>query len=216
MKTLRAQGRDAQQGFALIVALVLLLVMTMVAVVAMRSTTLDLKMTTNTALNRRAFQAAEGTRMLVGAILDAHTYYQGKWPEALVVGGMDNAEYGVPQLEAFLEEFTDPFDIVVDTDAAKAPFHQPYSMEELLDEGNVRHDTPDLRFYSDADADGVIDSEDIRTDVWVTKLGEKPDSGKILGQDTALNYVIYQIRAVGQSAGNARVETTADFRALLN
>jgi PilX N-terminal len=198
-----------QQGFALIVALVLLLVMTMVAVVAMRSTTLDLKMTTNTALNRRAFQASEGARMLIGAILDSHTYYQGAWPAALVAGGMTSAAYGVPDLDKFAD-----FIEVVDTDADAAPFRQPYSMADL--DTAARKAAPDLKFFSDVNADGEVDSEDIRTDVWVTKLGEKPDSGKILGQDTNLNYVIYQIRAVGHSAGNASVETTADFRALLN
>ena len=212
MKTQDARSRAAQQGFALIVALVLLLVMTMVAVVAMRATTLDLKMTTNTALNRRAFQASEGVRMLIGPILDAHTYHQGKWPEALVVGGMDNLEYGVPALEEFAD-----FIEVVDDDATKTPFSQHYKLEDLdPDEDPVRAVTPDFRFFSDVDANGKVDSEDIRTDVWVTKLGKKPDSGKILGQGTTLNYVIYQIRAVGRSAGNAKVVTTADFRALLN
>ena len=215
MKTQDARSRAAQQGFALIVALVLLLVMTMVAVVAMRSTTLDLKMTTNTALNRRAFQASEGVRMLIGPILDAHTYHQGKWSEALngvVENKMGNLEYGVPALEEFAKFIT-----VVDDDATKTPFSQHYKLEDL-DPGvdPVRAVTPDFRFFSDVDANGEVDSEDIRTDVWVTKLGEKPDTGKILGQDTSLVYAIYQIRAVGRSAGNARVETTADFRALLN
>lgn len=213
MNTRYPRGTAAQQGFALIVALVLLLVMTMVAVVAMRSTTLDLKMTTNTALNRRAFQASEGVRMMIGAILDAHTYYQGAWPDGLegVEDGMPMDEYGVPGLEDYAALIE-----VVDDDSDVAPFRQPYSMEELLDPDDVRHDTPDLRFFSDLDGDGEIDSEDIRTDVWITKMGEKPDSGKILGQDTTLNYVIYNIRAVGYGPGNARVETTADFRALLN
>ncbi len=202
MKTQDARSRSAQQGFALIVALVLLLVMTMVAVVAMRSTTLDLKMTTNTALNRRAFQASEGVRMLIGPILDAHTYHQGKWPEALVVGGMNNLEYGVPELEKFEEFIT-----VEDLDPAKAPFRQPYPLEE-----------PPVRKHDFLFVDPAFNGkvEDIHAKVWVTKLGEKPDSGKILGQDTALNYGIYQIRAEGRSAGNAKVVTTADFRALLN
>ena len=205
MKTQDARSRAAQQGFALIVALVLLLVMTMVAVVAMRSTTLDLKMTTNTALNRRAFQASEGMRMLIGPILDAHTYHQGKWPESVVVGGMNDVDYGVPDLGKF-----EKFITVEDPDPAKAPFRQPYDLKDLNGPPVRKHD------FLLVDPALVGKADDIRTEVWVTKLGEKPDSGKILGQDTALNYVIYQIRAVGQSAGNARVETTADFRALLN
>jgi hypothetical protein len=213
MNTSYSRGLAAQHGFALIVALVLLLVMTMVAVVAMRSTTLDLKMTTNTALNRRAFQASEGVRVMVGAILDAHTYYQGVWPDGMqgVADGMSLDEYGVPGLDDYVALIE-----VVDNDDDAAPFRQPFSMEELLNPHDVRHDIPDLRFFSDLDADGMLDSEDIRTDVWITKIGEKPDSGKILGQDTTLNYIIYHIRAVGYGPGNARVETSADFRALLN
>jgi len=203
--------RSAQQGFALIVALVLLLVMTMVAVVAMRSTTLDLKMATNTALNRRAFQASEGVRMLMGPLLDSMTYFQGKWPEALVPGGVPEAEAAIPNLADFAG-----FIELVDDDETMSPYRQPYSLDDLADAGNARHDTPDIRFFSDTDGDDIVDAEDIRADVWITKTGEKPDSGKILGQDTNLNYIIYQIRAVGRSAGNARVETTADFRALLN
>ena len=217
MKTQDARGRAAQQGFALIVALVLLLVMTMVAVVAMRSTTLDLKMTTNTALNRRAFQASEGMRMLIGPILDAHTYHQGKWPKELDKNSpIDNTVYGVPGLEEFKGFIT------VNPDPTKTPFSHYYKLWDFGDDPDHPPDhpdrpvTPDFKFLSDVNKDLKVDSEDIRTEVWVTKLGEKPDSGKILGQDTALNYVIYQIRAVGQSAGNARVETTADFRALLN
>ena len=206
MKTQDARSRAAQQGFALIVALVLLLVMTMVAVVAMRSTTLDLKMTTNTALNRRAFQASEGVRMLIGPILDAHTYHQGKWPKLLDdVGGLANLVYGVPELEKFYKLIK-----IENPDPAKAPFRHPYDLKDLNGPPVREHD---FLFFDPA---LVGKADDIRTEVWVTKLGEKPDSGKILGQDTALNYVIYQIRAVGQSAGNARVETTADFRALLN
>jgi len=202
--------RAQQRGFALIVALVLLIVMTMVAVVAMRSTTLDLKMTTNTALNRRAFQASEGVRMMMGPLLDSLTYYQGRWPEALG-GTVPDTIAGVPGLEEFAS-----FIELVDDDEDMSPFNQPYTLAELYDPDEARHDIPDIRFFSDVDADGVIDSEDIRTDVWITKLGEKVDSGKILGQDVTLNYIIYHIRAVGYSAGNARVETTAEFRALLN
>lgn len=203
--------RTGQQGFALIVALILLLVMTMVAVVAMRSTTLDLKMTSNTAQNRRAFQASEGVRMMIGPLLDSMTYYQGQWPEALVEGGVPDEDAAVPNLADFAD-----FISVVDDDPDASPYRQPYSLADLADPDNDRHDTPDMQFFSDTDEDGVVDAEDIAADVWITKIGEKPDSGKILGQDTNLNYIIYQIRAVGRSAGNARVETTTDFRALLN
>ena len=46
-----------QHGVALIVALILLMVLTMVAVIAMRTTTLDLKITTNQTLMMRTFSS---------------------------------------------------------------------------------------------------------------------------------------------------------------
>ena len=85
----------AQRGIALVIALVLLLVMTMVAVVAMRTTTVDLKMITNTVLGRRAFQNSEGGRMSIGKTLEAHVFFRG-WP--IAAGGVvpTTAKFPIP------------------------------------------------------------------------------------------------------------------------
>ncbi|MGH8595438.1 MAG: pilus assembly PilX family protein, partial [Gammaproteobacteria bacterium] len=192
--------RAAVRGMALIVALVLLLVMTMIAVVAMRSTTLDLKMTTNTALNRRAFQAAESVRAIVGPLLEAHAFWDG-WPVAL--GG----EFA----DALFPEGLDPTHLVI-VDVGSYPVRQPYTLAEL-DVGDVRRD-PDIEYREDLDTDGVIDNEDMAVDVWITKLGIGKAENMALESGGSINSlpVIFNVQTEGRSAGNASVRTDAEFR----
>jgi hypothetical protein len=191
------------QGFALIVALILLLVMTMVAVVAMRSTTLDLKMTTNTALSRRAFQASEGIRTMVGPLLEASAFWQG-WPVSL--GGTLPDGLFPPNIDANIA-LVDPGVI---------PSNGEFTLAELEDPSDPRHDTPDIEFHADLNGNGIVDAEDVRADVWLTKTGFDPDRPLQKGSATQSygTYVIYEIRSRGRSAGNAEVRTTADFRVL--
>lgn len=191
-------------GFALIVALILLLVMTMVAVVAMRSTTLDLKMTTNTALNRRAFQTAESVRAIIGPLLEAHAFWDG-WPEGLVGGatGLDDGLFPTG---------LDPLHITI-VDKDSYPIRQPYTLETVEDPADPRQDTPDIRYHPVAE-DGIIDNVDMYVDVWITKLGVGKAENMVLESGGSLNSlpVIFDVRARGRSAGNASVETRADFR----
>ncbi len=206
-----------QRGLALIVALILLLVMTMVAVVAMRSTTLDLKMTTNTALNRRAFQNSEAVRTLIGPILEAHSAERA-WP-AFLGGGMPDAEFAVDSLTNFTaSEYG-----ITSTDPEDMPANGNFKLCDLTDADCAnfaeRSVTPDFRFFADEDADGVLDPEDVRADVWITKTGlVSTASGNYAaaysggGGSSVSRYYVYHIRSVGRAPGNAEVTTTAEFR----
>lgn len=192
-----------QRGFALIVALVLLLVMTMVAVIAMRSTTLDLKMTTNNALGRRAFQASESIRKLIGPLLASVAYY-GDWPVAL---GGNELNTNFPPINSHIAV----------VDATKTPQSSQHTMTELEDSTNARSTTPDIRFDVNVNGDNIIDKDDVKADIWLTKTGVLPGGPRVPGAGIG-NYAfeLYDVRARGRSAGNAEVSTEADFRIYIN
>ncbi len=210
--------RRAQSGVALVVALVLLLVMTMVAVVAMRTTTVDLKMITNTVLTRRAFQNSEGGRMSMGKTLEAHVFYRG-WP--ITAGGTvpTTAKFPIPIELDVVDGTTKFYD---GTNGNLADFEMPNGRQNLTD---IVRDS-DLIFESDIDADDVIDNDDVFADIWVTwraallaaGSGGAQGSGYLgpgVGSAGADSNVFFDIKSRGQSPGNAVNFTGADYRVLI-
>jgi type IV pilus assembly protein PilX len=69
----RAPRRQAQRGIALVVALILLVIMTLLGLGAMRSVTLEEKMSANTFDRSLSFQAAESTLREAEALLNVAT-----------------------------------------------------------------------------------------------------------------------------------------------
>lgn len=200
----RTPSLRAQRGLALIVAMVLLLVMTMVAVIAMRSTTLDLKMTTNTTQSRRAFQTSDGTRDSVSPVLAAHVFYHG-WPDSIDGEVTESANFEIP-------------DEITITDASKR-----YDMGENGTFEELAERSADIRFRDDVDDDDELDNEDVYGDIWVTRIGVQPAFGSNLvsnasdqgaGSGAANKYILFDLRAAGRALGNARAFTGSDYRAL--
>jgi type IV pilus assembly PilX-like protein len=70
-----------QRGVALFIGLVFLIVLSLVAVIAMQSTLLEMRMSTNVARHEEAFQVSETTRSLVGPFIDQSMFNSG-WPTA--------------------------------------------------------------------------------------------------------------------------------------
>lgn len=68
---------STQRGVALFTAMVLLFALTVAAITAMRSTTLDYRITSNAAQYGHAFERSESARRLVGGIIDAHVDARG-------------------------------------------------------------------------------------------------------------------------------------------
>ncbi|TBR39755.1 MULTISPECIES: PilX N-terminal domain-containing pilus assembly protein [Dyella] len=85
--------RSAQQGIALFVGLVFLVVLSLVAVVAMRGTLLELRMVNNVAAHERAFEVSESLRGIPVAMFDDHTFNRG-WPTALMGGNVADTGFG--------------------------------------------------------------------------------------------------------------------------
>lgn len=66
-----------QRGSTLFVGLMFLLVLSLVAIVSMRGTTLELKMATNQSQHQTAFELAESMRLMTGAIVSQNTLNRG-------------------------------------------------------------------------------------------------------------------------------------------
>lgn len=77
----RSRAPRHQRGIALFIGLVFLIVLSLVAIIAMQSTFLEMRMTTNVARHEEAFQMSESTRSLVGPFIDQSMFNSG-WPSA--------------------------------------------------------------------------------------------------------------------------------------
>ena len=83
----RSLPRPAQQrGIALFIGLVFLVVLSLVAVIAMQSTFLEMRMVTNVARHEEAFQASDSLRNALTAPPDSSLFsqslVQGGWPQS--------------------------------------------------------------------------------------------------------------------------------------
>lgn len=86
-------GPGRQRGAALFVGMVLLIILTLVAMVAMRGTLLDMRLTSSTAQHEQAFEASESAREIPEAILTSYAYYHG-WPQGWG-GTVPDAQYAL-------------------------------------------------------------------------------------------------------------------------
>ncbi|MCK5859047.1 MAG: hypothetical protein KAG72_06865 [Abyssibacter sp.] len=88
--------QDQQHGFVLISAAVLLVVLTLVAVTAMKGTSMELRMSGNEVSRMEVFDASEAPRVLTSELLDVHTFNRG-WPVSMG-GDVPNSlfDYDVP------------------------------------------------------------------------------------------------------------------------
>ncbi|SDF14830.1 MULTISPECIES: PilX N-terminal domain-containing pilus assembly protein [Rhodanobacteraceae] len=87
--SIRSPG--SQRGIALFVGMVFLVVLSIVAVVAMRGTLVEMRMVTNTARHETAFEASEALRSVPVSLFDEHVYARG-WP-ASFNGDVPDSEF---------------------------------------------------------------------------------------------------------------------------
>lgn len=83
----RLHAMHEQRGIALFVGMVFLLILSIVAVMAMRGTLVEMRLGANTARHEEAFEASEALRSVPLAMFDQHVFERG-WPSAM--GGTVN------------------------------------------------------------------------------------------------------------------------------
>lgn len=172
--------RSHQSGVALVIALILLVVLTMLAVIAMRTTTIDLKMATNQTLNKRTFQISESARASIHETLDSHVFYRG-WPVAN--GGTVAASTG----------FSIPGELNLVGDL------QELYLANNADHWDLRTAGIDMRLLHDGDnpVDGQFDSpNDMQANLFISRIA----SVAAAGSDTSQ---VSGYEGVGAGAANA-------------
>lgn len=75
-------SRSRQRGVALFVGLVFLVVLSLVAVIAMRGTLMEMHLVNNVASHEQAFETSEALRSIPVSMFDEHTFQRG-WPAEL-------------------------------------------------------------------------------------------------------------------------------------
>ncbi len=199
--------RSRQSGVALVIALILLMVLTMIAVVAMRTTTIDLKMATNQTLNKRTFQISESARMGIHETLDSHVFYRG-WP--IANGGTIAASTG----------FTLPPELnLVGT-------LQELYLENNADHWDLRPAFIDLRLLHDGDnpVDNQYDSpNDMQANLFISRITSVAAPGSDTSQVTgyeglgagaagAGSHLYFRIISSAAGAGASQAMTESHYR----
>lgn len=85
--------RHGQRGIALFVGIVFLVVLSVVAVIAMRGTLMEMQMVNNVAAHERAFEVSESLRAVPLALFDDHTFNRG-WPTNEMSGTVPDTSFG--------------------------------------------------------------------------------------------------------------------------
>ena len=77
-----------QRGAVLITSLIFLLVLTLIAVVAMQSTSLEQKMSTNVAYKLQTFEDAESSRAAISSVMYPHLWEKSTWDNVTLPSGL--------------------------------------------------------------------------------------------------------------------------------
>lgn len=207
--------RDRQRGYVLITSLIFLMVLTMVAVVATKSTTMELKMSKNFTQSVRSFETSETGRMLTGDLVDAHIFNRA-WPQ-WAGGTMDNDTFGLAEIEG-VTPLPDgsPRDLYVEngtgTDGNPETLFRPGALVDDID----------FTRNIDQDGDGTDDAT-LAARIQVFKMGTtmNPGSstamvagyegtGKAAAGSGGVSF--FRIRAIVDGEGGSRKITGTDFR----
>lgn len=204
-----------QHGYVLITSLIFMLVLTLVAVTAMDTTTMELRMSNNTVLKSRSFESSEALRTLSGELVDAHAYHRG-WPK-VSSGGIEDDLFNlaIPAALSILDKNSDgiPDELFMGNEVSENIFTTAL--------------TPDFNYKHDENGDGdYTDAEDLEATLAVYKSAtiNAPGSGSCQvcgyegrGKSSAAGGAIafFELHSSGSSAGSASSITVADYRHII-
>lgn len=189
-------------GFVLITALVFLLVLTMVAIFALKSTGVQYRMSTNIAFLDRARAASDSGRLAVSSVMPEHVYER-EWSSVTLTPGLTIQDK--------------------DDNSAADDLYANNSEAGWAEDGL----DVDARYRIDGNGDGdYTDPQDIDAaiSVYRTRLEASRGAGqamlagymglgKALGAGGAM--IFYDIQSRGYGQGNAEARTSSDFRAVV-
>jgi hypothetical protein len=91
MRRYQSMAFVRQRGVALFVGLVFLVILSLVAVIAMQGTLIEMRMVTNVARHEQAFETSEGLRTIPLTVFDEHVFNRG-WPTGMG-GSLPDADF---------------------------------------------------------------------------------------------------------------------------
>jgi Tfp pilus assembly protein PilX len=214
-----------QKGATLFVGLMFLLVLTLVALISMQGTSLELKMATNQAQRQSAFQLSENMRQMTGAITSQNTLNRGMqnfsgsaatWTSASTVTGEPGGGTGCSQSAL-------PTDLQLYQSESVASYSTTWHTISGVFRGNVPTGTTTDIAGSPEKILSNCTSSIANGAAWanVFAIGTRPGPGSGNAQNESSTGVgasgggankWFEIRSQGQIGNGAAVVTAAEYR----
>ena len=212
MKPALTATRKHQSGMVLVIGLIFLLVLTLVAVVATQSTTMEERMSANDTFKARATESSESLRTAADNILDTTMFNHGGWPTTVndgthAAGTLNTALFTIPNGVSI----TWASNWGTGNEAGETVF-TPSTLQR------------DMSLRVDGDNDGNFTGPlDQSADLYVYKtiVTLAPGSSTAMvagyegtGKSTASGgaFTFFDMRSVGTSASNANAITYSNYR----
>lgn len=219
--TIRSTAKNQQRGVALFVGLVFLVVLSLVAIMAMKGTLIEMRMGTSAARHEQAFEASETLRGVPVSLFDEHVFQRG-WPSEL---GGDLPDSDFDYQTKFSSNLLDTVSAGLKNDCSGSPTLlygqlQTCGTAEVLYDPSTWHTDLELSICD-------VSSDSCSTDV-TSAISVVPD-GQILNEGAggaqSAGYrglgvgsaggganMYFEIKSIGSVAGNGVATTHSQYR----
>lgn len=209
MKMIRARG------FALITAMIFLVLLTLVALVALRGSGLEAVVSGNNALRAEAFESSETARAAINDVIDAHVYNRG-WPKTVTVGSntgsVPASEFGTFPAGLTLASLNDWYGNNSE-DASGAAGFNPDSLTKDADYSLTLGTSPNqIKVYGDLSVYKLRVDLASGSGTAMTQGYEGLGRAAASGGGTLYFYVKSSGKDLGGSGSTSNYDTSADYR----